>query len=426
MNRRICSIQSLICQAVVCVITACLAYGFNPAHAMNGVSMQEPTQEGGSGGSRQTHLSQDDLDDLYRTCEVDDTQKEMIEALYGGYQAAFREGQKRVADDRDKIRKEAEGNRDPNVWREIGPKMSALYEDWAVESNLLIDQFFTDVRALLSKEQDAKWPKFERERRRRLLLRVGNRISNEGIDLIQILKSLELDEEVMNDLATTTEAYAEDLDRVLLERERVSKESQERSRELASSGRHDELQKMYEELHRRRIDLSEVNSRYAELLAGQLPSEYADTFRQKVLEASFPRIYRQGRAARNIEYVLTLDDLTAEQRTSIESIRANFEFRAAPIREDMMRVQKEMEREPPRMFVNRDRGSGPGGRRGDPQRRAWTDQNRALHAKMTQIEQEIIDQVFEILTPEQQARAPKGTYRPTKPTTPRTAGNEDN
>ena len=407
--------------AAVVGLTAVVAV--NSARAGSEASQARPTLN--SWRSQQKSVDKADLEDMKRTMNLDDDQVEIIGVLIEGYELAFDEGMKEIREETSRIREEARqrnregGMVDPQLWSDIGNQVEAMYAEWAVTAEKLESDLFGDVKSVLTEEQVRSWPKYERERRRRTTLTRNTRLSYEGIDLIALLHGLEFEPEVITSVESTLEAYANELDQALIERNRVVEESENKLRELAETQRFDEAETYYKQAFDRRIAVGQVNERYAQLLESQLEREASAKFRQAVLETAFPRIYRPSQAERYADYVRSLDDLTDDQRASVDRLVDNFKQQAEPINEALVQNERQRELEPPPTFVQHGRVSGGatssstamGGGRPQSQQVA-----RQLWAERRKLEQNLMEQVFDGLTEEQKVRAPRGrTQAPRNP-----------
>lgn len=367
------------------------------------------------GGARVRYRPSVTLEDLESITEIfgtDESQDMLIRSLYDGFQLAFNEGASRTKKDIAALLTEARNSEDrAEAYRRMGPLRADIEEQWAEEAEGLEESFFTDVKDLLSPAQLELWPRFERDRRRRTLLRGGpGRYSGETVDLIRILQTLEVDDEAMESVKGVADQYAEELDRKLKEREDLAAKLLLNTDGVGTRGNEDPALRLRQrdELDRTRRDLRDLNHRYIDLIARALPPEAGDQFRRLFLEQCYVSIYRTTQADMYIEQVSALDSLSDEQEQQIADITQRYQQRLDDIRRQMVDLQNQRESaasastsvqgsstmtSPPRT------GGGLSEQQQDRWRLLWEDQRKLVS--------DTVDELFEVLTPEQQEAAPK-------------------
>jgi hypothetical protein len=69
----------------------------------------------------------------------------------------------------------------------------------------------------------------------------------------------------------------------------------------------------------------DVNERYARLIAAAVPADRKADFEQRVRKATYPMVYREPYAAKAVDAALAFDDLTAEQKESLASVKTAYQ-----------------------------------------------------------------------------------------------------
>lgn len=372
----------------------------------------------GTRAGRQPGVTQDDLEEIRRIVRTDEVQNELIQALFDGYQESFGDGMETMRQRLNEIREQARSANKPDIWRQISPQLQAVQNEWNRDAAKLEQAFFEEVRQLLTHDQAGRWHIFERERRRRTTLsdRTYVRLKGEGVDLILLVEAVNPPKGTMDSLGSTLEHYAEDLDEALVVRNRIVDETNSKLNEMAQTRRFGEAQALFDQSHRARIVLRDVNVRYCDTLASLMPVPYARQMRNLFLMESFPRIFRPTQAERYIDTVAELEDLTANQQSGLDSIKKNFLQQIAPINNELMELEKKRELDTSVIYAQMasPAGDGSGATSAEAQQRnkQRSRQQRDLWLRRRRLETAMMDQVFSMLTPSQQALAPKGRTRP--------------
>jgi hypothetical protein len=337
---------------------------------------QDRPQRGGGGGGmfggmggmfggmgRGAGVSQADLDRIGAMVGMDKAQLEAAGMLREAYVAELEAYGQQVREKMDDLRREAReaGGADPSIWRDMGEEMrKAQARRQEMEAKLL-----TDMQDLLTPQQAEKWPAVERMRTRERSIGMGM-MSGERVDVIRQVEQLELDEKAAKELAPVLEQYSIDLDRELKARNALFEANQGQIQEIFTSGDTAKATKLIEDARAAAVKVRDVNRRYARQIENMLPEAKRAEFATAVKRESFPAIYRTGRAGRTLERAAALDDLTAEQKTSIAQVMESHTREMASIQSQMERAYEQRETsikadEVVGMFMG---GMGGGGRRG--------------------------------------------------------------
>ncbi len=307
--------------------------------------------------THQPSLSRDDVELLIAIVEADESQQELIWVLFEGYVAAWSEGADVARGEVLAIRGEARDASSPDIWRELSPRIIAVEDAWAVTAHGLETTYFEDLKQLLTKEQMQLWPRFERDRRRQSELRPTSQLRAESIDLIALLNSLEIETEIMTLVDDVCESYAWDLDHALLIRNEAVADINTQLSELARSGQTGDTRAMFERVRGKREALRDVNVRYAELIALDIPDPYGEQFRQAFERERYPEVYGKSRGERLAERVLARSDLSVEQIAAIEQSLMVYNEQTVGINKDLVDIIQAIEDQGFIMF--RPRPTGP-------------------------------------------------------------------
>jgi hypothetical protein len=292
----------------------------------------------GGGGAQmyEPSVNSKDLDSFAKLFGLDATQKETVKTLFDGYQQGFTAKAKKVREELDAIREEAREARDPELFREMGEKTMAFQK----ERQKMEASFLDDFKVVLTEDQAQKWPKFERMRRRDTTIGRGL-MSGERVNLYELVDEMKLDAEPRAALDPTLDQYDVDLDRELIERNKMYEQIQEKMRDFFQDpqGADEWIKKGREAA----VKVRDVNRRYADQLEQQLPADKRAGFRENFRKQSFPQVYRETYSTRVVDAAGKLSDLDASQKDAVNTLRETYYRDLATIQRDMEKAQEEQE-----------------------------------------------------------------------------------
>ncbi len=129
------------------------------------------------------------------------------------------------------LRAQAESGAD-NDWN---AQMVAQFEQRATlqkRQDELVESLFTDLRLLLTPEQEERWASVERDRRRATTLGAYAIYDEEALDLASLSKALDMTPEQLAATAPVVERYTGEIDGVVAARDRAAGELGEKAAEL--------------------------------------------------------------------------------------------------------------------------------------------------------------------------------------------------
>lgn len=229
-----------------------------------------------------------------------------------------------------------------------------LQKDQARKTEELEKEFLADMQALLTPEQMAAWPKYERAKRRSQLLMSSEALSGDAIDLHRVYSSAKLPP-VSKAIEAIFDRYDTELDAALLKR-KTELESlaqlQQREEEAASADSNDlenfdpvkmrDRYKRYAEFAKRTrqasIAVRNLNDRFAAQLAEHLPEGERSKLTDAYEAAKFPEIFRDSRARAAIESAKHLE-LPAEKKTLLDDLLKKYDAGVAPLNKALAREQ---------------------------------------------------------------------------------------
>lgn len=344
----------------------------------------------GGGDPMSPSIDSRELDDIGRGLELAADQKELARGLFEGYQEQFRAKADEMRAKMEEMRNEARESGDRGAFANIATQMN----EFRVSRQKMEDQFFGDFKAILTPQQLERWPVIERDRRREKTISRGL-MSGERMDVIKLVEQAKFSPEVTAQIKPVLDQYAADLDRELVARNKFQEEQAGRLQEIM--GDPERMQKVLEQGRDVSVRVREVNKRYARQIEAALPEEQKAAWTAAVKQASFPDIYRQTGATRQIAAAEGLADLTAEQKETITTLKQTYTRELEAANDKLATAQEQAEMT---MTVDRIMRRFGGDNAEDPTADA-RQAKRDLDRKTT-------ESLQKALTPEQVERLPAG------------------
>jgi hypothetical protein len=271
---------------------------------------------GGPGGGGQ--ISKTSLDRYAQVLGLDDAQREMARTLHDGYAEAYQAAGKDRRDQMSALMRSSEETGDRTVFRDKMPEVMKTYRQRTDE---LEKSFLGDLRALLTTEQAASWPKVERMRRREVGLPRGSGLAGEGIDLTEVARALDLKVE---GLSATLDQYELDLDRAIQDRLAEMQKFAD-VRPGPDPMRMDAMQEMMAKSRELGAKIRDLNQSYARRIESLLPDSAKPAFSTEMRRRTFPQVFREPHTMKQYAAALGFSDLTTDQRASIEADKASYD-----------------------------------------------------------------------------------------------------
>lgn len=291
----------------------------------------------------------------------------------------------------DGARQEFRETRDPSVWQDLMSAMEPIQE----RKDEMTERFLEDLRLILEPEQDERWPEVERYHRRYASFSQNGLLSGETVDVIEAVRDLELPEGQMATITPILDQYALELDRALIQRDKVYKESMEGAMDLWRNQEFDEMEKRYDRARDEATKVRDINRRFARQVQIALDDQQAREWEREFKERSFPRVYRPTPTSAALTAAIAFDDLTPEQLDQVEAMRTDYSKRAGIMNDEIAQAieEGEMNRGVQAMF-----GRGRGGE---------SEEIRDAREKRRELDEEFMSKLRATLTDEQAAKLPE-------------------
>ncbi len=292
-----------------------------------GVAMVSPPRASaqfGNGmgmGGADTSISKRGLNAYIKILELDAEQKEVARDLLEGNRTANKNLQKELEAEFSKL---MEKTRESGDWQAYGKEAGKAAIGFQEKAEKLEKGFFSDLKAVLRPEQEGKFAAVERHRRRESLLRFGI-VSGMSSDLIDACERAKADPAKNAELKEALDKYEMDLDRLLVNFEKIGKETQKKFMDgdamMQMWSDPEKIKDMLKEPQGIAKSIRDLNRDASKKVGGFLTPEQRSVFEREIKSRSFPRIYREGHAEKAVKAASAIADLDDAQKDSIKTLK---------------------------------------------------------------------------------------------------------
>lgn len=279
------------------------------------------------------------MDTVAEMLVFDEVQRDLAAELLADYQARVAALAEDVNAIMNGAREEFRETRDPSVWQDVMGVVGELGD----KKDGITDEFMENVQLILTSDQLQSWDRVERYHRRSMSFGNDGLLSGESVDVVLAVESLELPEDQMATIRPVLEQYELEIDRALIERDRVYEESMEGAMQLWQNQDFEEMEERYEKARDVAKRVRDLNRRYARQIEQTLEGEASERMSRTFKEQSFPRVYRRGQVDEVFDTVMQFADITVEQMEQIEDLRAEYERRAEAMNDKIAEAIEEGE-----------------------------------------------------------------------------------
>lgn len=294
--------------ALVCLLTFTA-----PARAQVG-GLFGPT------GSFEGGITRKGVNAYTKILSLDETQKEAALDLMKGNRAALKELQKEM---------EAKSNSLQEKMRESGDMQAMMKEmpniakEAMSKARTIEKSFFDDLKALLTPEQEAKFPLVEYHRRRETWLRVGIR-SGQGVDLVEALDKNKIDPKSNPELNEAVNTYIENVDKLLKPVEGMLEEAMTKMFEKMGKGDFMTMADAFVPMDEQAKKIRDLNRDSARKILPLLKEKDRAAVDLEIKRRSFPRVYKESNPERALAAAMNFEDATKDQKESIKTLQDSY------------------------------------------------------------------------------------------------------
>lgn len=360
-------------------------------------------------------IERDDAEMYAHLMGLDEMQREVAHELHREYLGKYREAATAIRDGMEKMEEmfmETDEEKVAAVMKDFAKIIMGFYE----RTVTLADQYVSDLGALAF--DDTQKAGHERVVRARVRHEAIGLLSSNGngnvIDLLSLSQRLDepLDLSASEDSgtdaarallayerelhATCERAIAASIESIRVQFEAMGNMDDESGWEASS--------KIEEQLTEMASDLQAVTERYSRRVQQSLSPELSTEWERAIREARYPQVYAAGDFERAVGVVLGLEDLTADQRESVEATRNAWEREAETANTRWVGAITKHEE----LMRNWPDGDDP-----EVFQKHWENyqkaeqESTAAATARSELDERFIDRLRKILTPEQQEKLPK-------------------
>jgi hypothetical protein len=226
-------------------------------------------------------------------------------------------------------------------WNELEALRKRIAEFLKAKAALR-NALFTSIQSVLSEEQMERWPRLVRTLTRVKTLQWGQ-FDGERTDLLAVLEEAEIPLDTSGALSEHAESYADQLHAALQRRNELLADIDAQIDLAMYEGRYERALALAERLTKSRLAVRAVNDQFADTFAAALPQEKVGEFRNANLVASYPRVYRATLATRSFAEATKLEDMSADQRTALSELTANYTMELGELNDRLRRAIREQD-----------------------------------------------------------------------------------
>lgn len=292
-------------------------------------------------------------------------------------------------------------------------ELAAKAEDFRKAKAELRQQFVTNAQTNLIPEQIERWPSLERTLLRNKSLPKG-RLAGERTDLVKVLGKIDMSESDREALAGSVETYEITLDSALKKRDEFVVTAHREVDRAMQNNDPDKALSVIDRATTLRLAVRSINDQFTQSLAAMMPTPVAQAFQLKVLEVSYPLIYRQTRGQKTFAIVEEMDEVSDETMLRINDLEKAYLAELNSLNGQIKQAIDKFEPDEPRRGIERTKRVMTGDEtpsavfvepdgEGNPVRDAY--------ARRRTLDDQYCKLVAELLTPEQAALLPKAPLR---------------
>jgi hypothetical protein len=265
---------------------------------------------------------------------LDAGQREALRTLHSAYMTEVEEAGKRLREASKKAREAAEDGDMTAVLVELEKASAKQQARWKE----LTDTLLQDLRGMLTPDQESKWLKLERARRREslpMLAWMPGSVSGSAVDLCLLVEGLSLPAEEAAKAAPALEEYEVELDALIREGQAELASEEEEAKKKSKDDPAQEgparmldpvvVQEMIKKTHARSLRARDVNRRYVERLSASLGEEWRARLISAWNKAAFRKVYREPHILKQLKVALSFADLDEDQKRALQALLAEYE-----------------------------------------------------------------------------------------------------
>jgi hypothetical protein len=195
--------------------------------------------------------------------------------------------------------------------------------EWTASADAMKKSFLDDLKSVLSREQESRWPLVERELRRPRMLGRGI-LLGESVDVLGLLDEAVPEALSRDRIAELAESYAQELDRAMVTRAGFLAEHEDAFAQ-ACTDKPGEAERLWKESRRLRGAVRDLHEQFVRRFAEELSPEEGKKLTDLYFARCYSRLLRPTRADAYLTTVLGLESLNGEQAAALKEISRHHE-----------------------------------------------------------------------------------------------------
>lgn len=195
----------------------------------------------------------------------------------------------------------------------------APIEAWVPEKERLYEDLMSSIKTQLGPNQQERWPQFERAVRRARSLDDSD-LSGEGVDLISIIRQMQLQQSVLEAAQPALDQYEITLDAALIARDKQITALLPKFTDAMETMDMQTGSTLQGQIMVVRVAVRDIQDDSIEKITMMLPAPFAQDFRTRALSQGYREVFQPDPLSSFFAAVLNLNDLTAEQKTGIQAL----------------------------------------------------------------------------------------------------------
>lgn len=255
-----------------------------------------------------------DMTMIVETLKLEDWQRPIVQSLLEDYQDSFKTGTDAI---REKMINSAKTQK--NGGAKDMRSLLAPIEAWIPEKERLYEDLMSSIKTQLGPNQQERWPQFERAVRRARSLDDSD-LSGEGVDLISIIRQMQLQQSVLEAAQPALDQYEITLDAALIARDKQITALLPKFTDAMETMDMQTGSTLQGQIMVVRVAVRDIQDDYIEKITMMLPAPFAQDFRTRALSQGYREVFQPDPLSSFFAAVLNLNDLTAEQKTGIQAL----------------------------------------------------------------------------------------------------------
>ncbi len=274
-----------------------------------------------------------DMPMIVEILKLEEWQRPIVQSLLEDYQISFKTGSDAVREKMVNAAKKQKGG-------SKGMKdLLEPIESWAPEKQRMYEELMASIKGQLSDSQQERWPKFERAILRTRSLDDAD-LAGEGIDLIAILRQMQVPADALNTASAAMDQYEVALDAALKARDAKINSLLPKFTAAMDAVDMEAGMALQEQIMAMRVAVRQVQDDSIEKIAVLLPAPYAEDFRTRALSQGYREVFQPDALANFFAAVLNLADLTTDQKKAVEAAEASWNASMAALQTRMLETTR--------------------------------------------------------------------------------------